>query len=157
VQTKKILIYKTIISHLLYALISDESLAVKRGWNKGFAGYGKRGWNNGFAAGYGKRALENEVDEDELPMYFYDDDMNTDDVGDDDYNGDDLWVAEKRAWNSGFSGSLGKRAWNSGFAPGMGKRAWNSGFAPGMGKRAWNSGFAPGMGKRAWNSGLAGQ
>merc|ERR1719414_244569 len=36
-------------------------------------------------------------------------------------------TAEKRAWNSGFSGSMGKRAWNSGFSGAMGKRAWNSG------------------------------
>jgi len=28
----------------------------------------------------------------------------------------------KRAWNSGFVGSIGKRAWNSGFASVIGKR-----------------------------------
>ena len=54
---------------------------------------------------------------------------------------DVVGAAQKRAWNSHFSGGLGKRAWNSHFSGGLGKRAWNSNFNGGIGKRAWNKGF----------------
>lgn len=136
-----------------YALLGD---AAASNGVRAEDGMEKRAWNN-FAAGYGKRSGGDD---------YYDDDfgVDTNDLAKRAWNSGFAGSMGKRAWNSGFSGAMGKRAWNSGFAGSMGKRAahndlkraWNSGFAGSMGKRAWNSGFAGAMGKRAWNSGFAG-